>query len=428
MGARLVTALDAVRASYWFVPGLMALAAVGLAALTTAAEDWAAELPLFRTWLALNTPEGARAVLSTIAGSLIGVAGVSFSIIIAALAYATSQLGPRLLRNFMRDRGNQFVLGVFIAAFIYGLLILRTVSAGLEDGRPFVPHLGVAVALLLALAGVGVFIYFIHHAPKSIQASELIAEIGEELRSRALALFPRRIGEPTEPEPAWPDAPALEARAAASGYVLRVDGNGLLALASERDLAIRLLARPGDFVAEGDPVALVQGGASHDALRRVSRAFVAGRARTQTQDLLFAVQQIVEIAARALSPGVNDPYTAVACLDWLGAGLIALGERARPAEARRDGDGLPRLWAPALSFEEATDAAFTPLRAYAATDPVAAPQLIATLARVHARVPHPPYRAALRQQAEALLEEAEAAGAPPRLLERLKEAAAALAG
>src|SRR5690606_21331888 len=164
-------------------------------------------------WLNPNTPEGARSLLATIAGSMITVVGVTFSITIAAVAYAASQLGSYLLGNFMRDTSNQFTLGTFIATFVYCLLVLRTIQGageGDRDAEIFVPHLAIVGALALGLASLGVLIFFFHHVPVSIQASEVIAQLGRELESRLLTLFPSHVGEEPPEDAGRVDTAAYE--------------------------------------------------------------------------------------------------------------------------------------------------------------------------------------------------------------------------
>ena len=273
-GARAVALWDDVRSSYWFIPSLMTLAAGALSVLVVGLDrqvgpEWIQEV----SFLYGNKPDGARAFLSTIAGSMIGVAGVTFSITIASVVYATGQYGPRLLTNFMDDRGNQVTLGTFIATFLYCLLILRTIRSADEGTGPdvlagFVPHIAILAALALTLASIGVFIYFIHHVPESIHVSNLVAGVGRNLRDRADTLFPERIGEAETTREAERDDDATtsvpptffdQARRVAAdgaGYVKGVDSNVLLELATRHDLLLRVRHRPGDFVAEGDTLVL----------------------------------------------------------------------------------------------------------------------------------------------------------------------------
>ena len=207
MKATLLTFWEDVRSSYWFIPSLMALAAVLLSSGAIYLDGvigagWMDEV----AWLYANKPDGARALLSTISGSMITVAGVTFSITIASVAYATGQFGPRLLTNFMQDRGNQVTLGTFIATFLYCLLVLRTIRGADERTGgsaevsgdfvgAFVPHAAILIALVLTLASVGVLIFFIHHVPDSIHISNVIAKIGRELNAKIDSLFPEMLGQ-----------------------------------------------------------------------------------------------------------------------------------------------------------------------------------------------------------------------------------------
>jgi uncharacterized membrane protein len=176
----LYTRWDRLRSSYWFIPSVMALIAISLSFATIAADTkFRDDMLREQGWIYTGGAEGARAVLSVIAGSIITVAGTTFSITIASLSLASAQFGPRLLHNFMRDTGNQVVLGTFISTFLYCLLVLRTIR-GLEDNT-YVPHLSVTLGVALAVASLGVLIYFIHHVAESIQVAHIIHVVGAEL-------------------------------------------------------------------------------------------------------------------------------------------------------------------------------------------------------------------------------------------------------
>ena len=185
---------DSLRSSFWFVPATMAACAVALA-LASVSLDEAVTYEWIKAqgWAYTGGAEGASLVLSTIAGSMITITGVVFSMTLVALSLASSQLGPRLLRNFMRDRMNQVVLGTFVATFVYCLVVLRTIRRA--DEVLFVPHISVTFGVLLALVGLGVLIYFIHHVSVSIQADEVVARVGKELMAEIDRLFPEESGE-----------------------------------------------------------------------------------------------------------------------------------------------------------------------------------------------------------------------------------------
>jgi uncharacterized membrane protein len=246
--------------SLWLMPAAMIFGAVALALAMLkldAAVPWTWAEPL--EWLLPVGVEGTRQLLATIAGSMITVASLVFSMTLVALTLASSQLGPRLISRFMRDRIHQVVLGTFLATFVYALLILQTVTDS-GDAR-FVPHLAVLVALLLTLVSLGWLIYFIHHVADSIQADSVIADIGEELSRAIRHRFPDV--EQTRPLPLETPVvdrlatPAGQVAARASGYVQAIDARGLLRSATGHGLLIQIQARPGDFVVEGVPLLLV---------------------------------------------------------------------------------------------------------------------------------------------------------------------------
>ena len=419
--ARALDTWDSVRSSYWFIPSILSVLAIALAVLLPVVDnrvgpDWIDRV----SFLQGNKPDGARAFLSTIAGSMIGVAGVTFSITIASVVYATGQYGPRLLTNFMDDRGNQITLGTFIATFLYCLLVLRTVRSADEavGAEAFVPHIAVLTALALALASIGVFIFFIHHVPESIHVSNLVAGVGGDLLDRMGSLFPERIGEgrttreaeaDDDARTSVPDGFFEEARrveADSAGYVRGVDSDALLGLAAEHDLLVRVRHRPGDFVAVGDTLVLAwpPDRATDEAADDIRTAFAWGSQRTARQDVRFLVNELVEIAARALSPGVNDPFTAVSCLDWLSAALKALADRDFPEPTRHDEDGALRVIAQPTTYGEFVEAVYSQLRPYVAADRNAVLHALTTIGEVAGRATDRSQREALRVQADALLQ------------------------
>ena len=253
---RLRAAWETVRTTYWAVPSVMALAALALS-IGMIQLDRALTPKLLGTlsWVYTGGPEGARAVLSTIAGSMITVAGVTFSITIVALTLASQQFGPRLLRSFLRDLGNQIVLGTFVSTFVYCLLVLRTVRG--NDDAQFVPHLAVTLGVVLAMLSLGVLIFFIHHVSTSIQASQIIAGVAADLEAlHRTRLFPGAPGRRTTTSRRSPLHPfafdggeaRMSSRSSTSGYVQAIDGARLMSTATERDLVVRVEAAPGQFV------------------------------------------------------------------------------------------------------------------------------------------------------------------------------------
>ena len=377
----------AVRSSYWFYPGAMAAVALLLGVGMIWIDETFGHDPIARlSWYQQIRTDGARAVLSTIAGSMITVAGVVFSITIVALSYASSQYGPRVLTNFMSDRGNTITLGTFIATFLYCLMVLRTIRGGDED---FVPQYAVIVAMLLAVCSIGVLIYFIHHVPQSIHINNVVAQIGERLIADARTRFPTLIGSSADEEvPVGPpeiDGEVVRVRCSATGYIQALSEGRLLELANKTDAIIRLRYRPGDFVTTGSPLADVAASDWDDAASEaLQRCFTVGRKRTPESDLMFLVSELVEIAARALSPGVNDPMTAITCIDWLGAAGAEFARRRLPQAVRVDDEGNPRIIAKPDDFACFVESGFGRLNQYAARDVVTSLHLLRVLGELSA--------------------------------------------
>lgn len=393
------TIWDRLRSSYWFVPTIMAFASIALALTVVRVDEFYRDDALRKQgWIYSGGPEGARAVLSTIAGSIITVAGTTFSITIAALSLASAQFGPRLLRNFMRDTGNQVVLGTFTSTYLYCLLVLRTVR-GLDENT-YVPHLSVTLGVGLAVMSLGVLIYFIHHIAESIQVGHVIEVASGEMHDAVARIFPEHMAPQGDEEPFIPSTEQITSRR--SGYIQALDEQVLLRLCEDRDIAIRLLKRPGDYVVAGMPLAL-----SHVALddrgeAQARAAFTLGRSRTPHQDAVFAFLQLAEIALRALSPGVNDPFTAIMCIDRITAAMAQLSDRSLPQPVRRDASGRARVIAFPYTYDDLVEAGYRHIRQAALDHWQVSRHLRTQIEYVAARTRHPRFRAALLSELEAL--------------------------
>ena len=389
--------------SLWFVPSAMTILALGLAFGSIALDDAITD----NGWAYGGGPEGARQILAAIAASMITVAGVAFSVTIVALTLASQQFGPRLLRNFMRDRGNQVVLGTFIATFTYSLIVLRTIRS---DGSEFVPHISVTLAILFALASLGILIYFIHHAAASIQAPEVIAMVVGDLDQGIDRLFPETLGRPpaeNEDEPSPEIARDFAGQAETipcrfTGYLQSIDNDLLMTIATENDLVLRLPCRPGDFIIEGDDLVQVKrcGRADDELIDKIHDAFIFGNERTHLQDIEFSVHQLVEVAVRALSPAFNDPITAMTCIDRLAAALCRLARRSMPAACRYDDhDQLRVIVVRPVRFGEVVDGAFNLIRQYGRSSAAVTIRLLEAIALIARRVQREADRVALFNQA-----------------------------
>lgn len=418
---RLSVLLENLRATFWLIPALMSVAAALLAFVAVEIDIIFGDAWLVaRGWFFVDSAEGARAALSTIAGSTITVAGTVFSLTMVVLTLASNQFGPRLVRNFARDRSMQVCLGTFVATYLYCLLVLRGIRGGEEFS--FVPNLAVLIANLLALVNVAVLIYFVHHVAAAIQISNVIAYISAELRRTIERLYPPA----DRPSP----AEAERARAAAamrahmaeaaepiaargSGYLQAIDDAALLDLAARANVVLALEVRPGDFVLDGSTVALVLaplGEAQRDEIAAaLNEALVLGPLRTALQDFEVYIFQLVEIASRALSPAFNDPFTAMQCIDRLGEAICLLDERALPAPFRYDGAGRLRLVLDPFTFASALDAAFDMIRQYGREHPAVTARLLETLALLAAQTEAPERRPAIRRHADMIIAGARAA-------------------
>ncbi len=319
------------RSSLWFVPSLLVLGAVtGAFALLEIDLRFGHRLGA-AAWRPLlgASADGARSMLAAIAGSMITVAGVAFSITIVTLSLASTQYTPRILRNFMRDPANQGVLGVFVGVFTYCLIILRGIRSP-SEGQPFVPLLAVFVGVLLALLGIGCLIFFIHHVATSIQASHILSAIAAETTRAIDHLFPDDLDEESESRRTENTLDLIEwqpIHAARSGYVQVVNSSALIDLARKHDLLLRVERGAGDFAVEAAALICVSRPVEEALAGDLRRAIVIGDFRTVEQDAAFGFRQIVDIAMKALSPGVNDTSTAVTCLDYLAALLTRLANR-----------------------------------------------------------------------------------------------------
>jgi uncharacterized membrane protein len=357
--------------AFWFLPSLIVAGSVVLAALLIRADtigsgQWQARWPhLFGASAA-----GARGMLSTIAGSMMTVVGVTYSMVLVTLALASSQYTSRILRNFMRDRITQVALGVFAGIFTYCLIVLRTIRGGDEGG--FVPSLAVAFGVVVAIGGISTLIFFIHHIASSIQASSIIASVAQETLAAVDRLFPGHLGQDppsgdrvearlSSREPRWQTVPAKR-----NGYIQSVDNAALLRLTRKHRTILRMERGIGDFAVQGAPLAslALEELPAKELIADLQAAYVIGRHRTLQQDSGFGIRQIVDMALRALSPGFNDTTTAIMCVDYLTAILARLVSRDIPSSYRYEGEEL-RIIAMGPSFESLVSESFDQIRASA---------------------------------------------------------------
>jgi uncharacterized membrane protein len=400
------------RSSFWFVPSLMVAASIVLAVAlietdSTGGDRWLTQWPrLFGAG-----PDGARQLLSTLAGSMMTVMGITFSMTLVALALASSQYTSRILRNFMRSRVTQVTLGIFAGIFVYCLIVLRTIRGGVGEAE-FVPGVAVFFAFVMALGGVGVLIYFIHHIASSIQASSIIASVAEETMAAVARLFPERLGhEPDEDDDQDQVLRALKERtwravpARMDGYIQNVDNDGLLRLARDRKTIVRMECGIGEFVVRDSALAslALEEPPDQETIAALNASFSISSYRTVDQDPAFGVRQIVDMALKALSPGVNDTSTAVICVDYLTAILARLAPRRFPALRRYEESEL-RVISMAPTFENLLLEAFDQIRRNAEGNVSVMSRMLGALDAIASLTDSPRRRRALREQVQRIAE------------------------
>lgn len=419
-GLRLSALREKLRTALWFWPAI----AVTLAIVVGTVLPMLEEAALGATPGFGGSPDGARAVLSTVAGSTITVTGLTFSMTVVALQMASSQFTPRLMGTFLADRGNQAVLSVFLGTFAWTLAVLRSVRSAREGSGPFVPDISMAISLVLTVLSVAMLVYFFHHLTQQLRVESML----EEVQRDTLALVRRvPVRDPEAEPPEVPTVPkdATPLRALRSGYLQAVDIDRLLQTAVDHDQVVHLRPSVGTHVTKGTTLAWVFPVATDaketddetldlDGLtRQVHHGIHLGGERTLQQDVAFGVRQLVDIAARALSPGINDPATAVAALGALAPVIVELVGKNLDALVGADEDGRVRAISPRPSFSEILALACDQPRRYGRAEPAVLVELLSLLTDVAEVDPDARERDAVRSQIAATAEAAE----PTRLNE-----------
>lgn len=397
---RLWLRLQQFTSQFWFVPAVMTVVALALSELGLTLEQRYG-VPDGLRFVYTGGETGARTLLGAVASSSIGVAGTVFSITIAALSYAAGSMGPRLLDNFTRDRGNQVVLGTFISTFAFTLYSLRAVQGG-EDA-PFVPHYNVTAGMGLALACIAALVYYLAHVTGSINMTRVITLLRNDLQVALDAATSKRedaqgtLSAP--PENFWDHGEIL--RAPRGGYLQLLDVPALIALAERENVALRLYVKPGDYLFTHSVLAV---GVPH-LPDGVLNALSLGETRTQGQDLEYSVRQLTEVAARALSPGVNDPVTAIDVTDRFGDALCRLHDRTWADGVHFCGDSL-RLVRPTTTFGGLLDSMFNMIRQYGKGSPAVTLRMLEVLRHVADCMDDPERHRELRRHAEMIYADA----------------------
>lgn len=369
--------LARLREGLWFLPTNISLLAFAAALFLIHLDLQHINKENYIFGIGFTDAVGARNILTSIASASITVAGVVFSITMAVLANASSQYGPRLLRNFLAERSTKIVLGLFIGTFAYCITVALTINA--EKSAIWIPLYSVVGGCIFGLTSFAALIYFIHRVATFIQASTIIEDVVITLESHSSQLFPNNAihrSSPNPPTTAQPFSPAkfdsksFQVTTPSNGYVQALELDGILDYAVNEKLLVRFLTRPGKPVLPGQIIADFWLDNTQQASpefieksqSRILSSIITGSARTPDQDIEFAIDQLVEIAVRALSPGINDPFTAINCINRLVGSLALIGIQELPAGLIHDDTGNLHIVVPAYTQNGICDAAFHRLR------------------------------------------------------------------
>lgn len=377
---------------FLFIPVCIALTGAGLAFLTLYVDDIELLAKVFES-LRYNTLSvaGARSVLSTIAGAMMSVISLVYSLTLVVFTLAAGNIAPRLLETFANNRTTQITIGLLGATFLYALLVLFVV----EDGREV--RFSVGVSILLATTSFFWLVYFVNDVAGRIRVDAEIGRIEASLRRSIENLLADEPPESPSDRDEIPDWAPKSVPARRSGYVTAIDSRSLIALAQDSDAFIEVIVPPGAFVIEGMPIAEVrcaERDVDHD---RLHDAFYFGKARASEGDIQFSVHLLVEISLRALSPGINDAYTAISAIDHLSASFAKILQRGAPSSLLCDTHEQPRVWLNLISVEDILYTAIGPLRQAARSNVLVLDHLINAVGKM-GLVCRSEHRALLRKQ------------------------------
>ncbi len=430
MRARLDNLWDSFRTSFWFVPTIMSLMAILLAYGTNQLDGILITSDRSLSWFTTTAP-AARSTLSSVAGATIALAGVVFSITILSLSIASSQYGSRLVRNVMGASIADLVIGQYVGTSLYCLLVLQNVREAHGDSPAFTPQVGTAVGLILGLISMGMLIWFIHHVATAIQAPTIITEVSRDLEEAVNRLFPERMSEETQHEADEEQSEDLKQKtfkeiltavgknnvtvpSEQDGYIEGIDGESLISLAVELNGVVELMCKPGDYITKEQLLARVwfqnstdtkedQEEQAETVINSIQRVIIIGPRRTPRQDVGYAALELVEIAVRALSPGINDPFTAMNCVDRLRGAMGRFVERSRPVQIRRDNESVPRVLVTSSDdFADVLTCSFGMIREYGSSSIAVSLKILEALSGIASHASRPEDLKVIREEAEAL--------------------------
>lgn len=414
---RVVGLRDTLRTELWPAPTagvlLALLAGVLLPELDRAVDD---NLPAGVTaYLFGGGASAARTVLDAVASSLITVTSLTFSLTVVTLQLASGQFSPRLLRTFTRDRFVHFTLAMFLATFVYALTVLRTVRSVEEEQAQFVPQISVTLAFVLAVASVISLVLFLAHLAREIRVETMLHGVHLDASatiSRILSAGGKADGQPEsdeDEEVSIPSAGAAMILAQRSGFLTAVDHQALRDAASDFDAVVVIELMPGGFAVEGTPVGWYRGVrgsvevAEREAFeKKIDGALSYGKERNDTQDIAFALRQLTDVTTKALSPGINDPTTAVHSLGHASALICEMAQYDLRDQLHYDKTGRLRVICRRPGFGQLLDDAITQPRRYGAADTAVLIRLFGMLREIAWTVHSAEQRTAVAQQLERL--------------------------
>lgn len=427
---------EELKSTFWFIPILIIVLAAGIS-VGAIYLDSRADFPkegIF-SYILTGNADSARSLLAAISAAMIGVAGTVFSITLVTLSLAATQFGSRLLRNFMYERVNQVVLGSYIATFVYSLIVLNSITE--SNGNGFIPAFSILLAIIAAVANIVLLIVFIHGIATSIQSEKIISDISGALLKNVTVLYPEKMGR--DPERATvPDLASVKkkyslrevVKATESGYLQYMDSDLIFDTAVKKDLLVILHFKPGDYIVKDMEVVEIyfKNETQREELAVFRNSFFAGKVRTPQQDVEFSIRQMVEVAVRALSTGINDPYTANSCIDNLTTTMCYLVGVKFPARYRYDDESNLRVVSETVSFEGVMNAAFNQIRQYSEGSPSVIIRLMEAMITINKFARYPQQKKVVRDHAEMILRLAEKSIDEKRDLEDLRSRSKMLLG
>ena len=392
MYTRLLNIWSNFRSSFWFVPsmlmGLSTFMAFGMILF-----DKTYGQRIVETYPVLEmSPPAVRLILSSIVGAMVSTTGVVFSITIVALSLASSQFGSRLIRTYRNRRTTHFTLGIFVSTSLFCILVLASIRE--VSGKSFVPTASVSLGILLTVVCLATLVFYIHDMSRAIQAPNVIKHSADDLHAAIDRLFPEGFGEEVHEDASKQQldatafrsidetlsAPQFSVVCAKIGYLQAIENETVMGIANQHELTIRLLVQPGDFLFDERRSAeiICPTTLNDEELERlkdsvgqaIRQSLIVGSERTHIQDIRHAFDELVDIAVRALSPGINDPFTAVNCVDRIHAALMILRKRKMPSAYRLNDEGELRVIAEPVSLEECIDGSLGVISHYAADSPM----------------------------------------------------------